>query len=171
MNLTIRKATVKDAVLIADISRKSFYDTFAADNTKEDMELFLAEQFSRGMLMMEVGKRNHTFYLAYADKQIAGYVKLKESASPPGLPAASGLEIARLYSLKEFIGKGVGKLLMETSLAHAREIDKEAVWLCVWEKNHRAIDFYTAFGFQKFGDIQFQLGNDVQNDWMMWRKA
>lgn len=171
MNLTIRKATVKDAVLIADISRKSFYDTFAADNTKEDMELFLAEQFSRGMLMMEVGKRNHTFYLAYADKQIAGYVKLKESASPPGLPAASGLEIARLYSLKEFIGKGMGKLLMETSLAHAREIDKEAVWLCVWEKNRRAIDFYTDFGFQKFGDIQFQLGNDVQNDWMMWRKA
>lgn len=171
MNLSVRKATSKDAILIADISRQSFYDTFAADNTEEDMELFLSEQFSRRMLMMEVGQPQHIFLLAYADKEVAGYVKLKQSARPAALPAASGLEIARLYSLKAFIGKGVGKLLMEASIAHAKELGKEAVWLCVWEKNQRAIDFYTAFGFQKFGDIAFQLGNDVQNDWMMWRKA
>jgi diamine N-acetyltransferase len=171
MKLSIRKATGRDALLIADISRQSFYDTFAADNTKEDMKLFLSQQFSRRMLMMEVGKREHTFFLAYADDQIAGYVKLKESPCPAALPAAGALEIARLYSLKAFIGQGVGKLLMETSIGHARELGKEAVWLCVWEKNQRAIDFYTAFGFQKFSDTVFQLGNDVQNDWMMWRKA
>jgi ribosomal protein S18 acetylase RimI-like enzyme len=39
----------------------------------------------------------------------------------------------------------------------------------VWEHNQRAIDFYTRWGFEKFGDIDFLLGNDLQNDWMMQR--
>ena len=44
-------AAKKDAELIADISRQTFYDTFAEHNTKEDMDKFMSEQFTRGRLM------------------------------------------------------------------------------------------------------------------------
>lgn len=166
MNLSIRYATAADAALIADMSRQTFYDTFARDNTKEDMDKFLSEQFTRGALMMEVGLREHSFLLAYAGEEPAGYVKLRDGKKPLDIKVAA-IEIARIYVVKDFIGKGVGKLLMQACIDEAKKKDKETLWLCVWEKNQRAIDFYTAWDFQKFGVCNFILGNDLQHDWMM----
>ncbi|RYF87336.1 MAG: GNAT family N-acetyltransferase [Chitinophagaceae bacterium] len=167
MSISIRMATREDAVLIADISRQAFYDTFAADNTKEDMEKFLEEQFTRGRLMMEVGSPENTFLLATIDNEVAGYVKLRDGKLPDELKGSTALEIARLYAVKEFIGKGVGAALMQVSLDIARKKQKQFVWLGVWEKNKRAIDFYTRWGFEKFGEWDFLLGNDLQRDWLM----
>ncbi|MDB5207126.1 MAG: family N-acetyltransferase [Flavisolibacter sp.] len=166
MNLSIRHATTFDAALIADMSRQTFSDTFAPDNTNENMDKFLSEQFTKGALMMEVGLKEHTFLLAYADEEAAGYVKLRDGKKPPEIKGTA-IEIARLYATKSFIGKGVGRLLMEACIDEARKKEKEIIWLCVWEKNKKAIDFYTAWGFQKFGECDFVLGDDVQHDWMM----
>jgi len=47
------------------------------------------------------------------------------------------------------------------------DIKKEIVWLGVWEKNNRAISFYKKWGFEKFGEHSFTLGDDIQNDWLM----
>ncbi|HEY0065991.1 MAG TPA: GNAT family N-acetyltransferase [Flavisolibacter sp.] len=171
MGFSIREATIDDAVLIADISRQTFYDSFAADNTKENMDKFLREQFTRGKLMLEVGTRDTTFLLAYHNSEIAGYLKLRDGRKPAALSGMNVLEIARLYALSTMIGKGVGRLLMQKSIGTAQERNKEAVWLGVWEKNHRAIDFYTRWGFEKFGEQDFLLGDDVQNDWLMMRRV
>ena len=65
------------------------------------------------------------------------------------------------------IGKGVGSQLMEASLHEARRKNKEVVWLGVWERNQRAIDFYLKWGFEKFDETDFLLGDDVQRDWLM----
>jgi ribosomal protein S18 acetylase RimI-like enzyme len=166
MNLSICYATTADAALIADMSRQTFFDTFAPDNTKEDMDKFLSEQFTRGTLMMEVGLREHTFLLAYADEEAAGYAKLRDGKKPLEIKGAA-IEIARLYATKDFIGKGIGKLLMQACIDEAKKKEKETIWLCVWENNKRAIDFYTGWGFQKFSECEFVVGNDVQHDWMM----
>jgi len=166
MNLSIRYATTYDAALIADMSRQTFSDTFGPDNTKEDMDKFLSEQFTKGALMMEVGLTEHTFLLAYADEEPAGYAKIRDNKKPLEIKG-SAIEIARLYATKKFIGKGVGRFLMQACIDEARKKEKETIWLCVWEKNKRAIDFYTAWDFQKFGECDFVLGDDVQRDWMM----
>ena len=167
MSLTLRRATKDDAALIADISRQTFYDTFAADNTEEDMAKFLNEQFTKGRLMLEVGAPENLFLLAYCDDEIAGYVKLREGKKLAALNGMASLEIARIYVLKDFLRKGVGKLLMQASLDIAKERGKEVVWLGVWEHNQRAIAFYTAWGFEKFGEVDFLLGDDLQRDWLM----
>jgi ribosomal protein S18 acetylase RimI-like enzyme len=167
MSLSIRYATKDDAALIADVSQKTFYDTFAADNTPEDMEIFLSEQFTKGRLMLEVGSPGNEFLLAYKNNAVAGYVKLREGKVPLKLKGKNLLEIARLYVLKEFIGERVGAQLMQRSIDIAREKNKEAIWLGVWEKNQRAIDFYRKFGFEKFSECDFLLGKDLQRDWMM----
>lgn len=78
MIFSLRYATKDDAALIADVSRQTFYDTFAADNTKADMDKFLKEQFTKGRLMMEVGARENIFLLAYSNDAVAGYVKMRE---------------------------------------------------------------------------------------------
>ena len=169
MSFSIRTATKEDATLVADLSRQTFYDTFAPENSKADMDKFMNQQFTRGKLMLEVGTSDNTFLLAYYEKEIAGYVKLRESRPPKSLQYDQALEIARLYAVTGLIGKGVGSYLMQVSLDLAREKGKEAVWLGVWEKNARAISFYTKWGFQKFDDTYFLLGDDMQRDWLMYK--
>ena len=82
MNLTIRYATENDAALIADISRQTFYETFAPLNTKANMDIFMNVQFTKGRLMLEVGQRGNIFLLAYLNEEIAGYVKLRDTRIP-----------------------------------------------------------------------------------------
>lgn len=167
MSLTIRLATAGDAAVIADLSRTTFYESFAADNTKEDMDKFMNEVFTREALIKEVGAPGNIFILAEDGDQVVGYARLRESNKPPELGEASTLEIARIYAATNSIGKGVGKALMEKSLAIAKELKKDIVWLGVWEHNRRAIDFYTKWGFEKFSTHVFQLGDDPQTDWLM----
>jgi ribosomal protein S18 acetylase RimI-like enzyme len=171
MSLTVRYATKEDALLIAEISHQTFYQTFAAHNTKADMEKFLREQFTRGKLMMEVGTPENIFLLAYDGKEVAGYAKLRDSRIPNGIGSPKALELARLYAMHNMIGKGVGSFLMQSCIDIAKQKEKDYLWLGVWEKNIRAINFYAKWGFEKFGETDFLLGDDVQRDWLMKRSC
>jgi ribosomal protein S18 acetylase RimI-like enzyme len=164
MPVTIRHATAKDAALIADLSRQTFYETFAAQNTAADMEKFMQEQFTREALMAEVGAAGNLFLLAFLDEEPVGYARLRETETP------GEMELARIYAVAAALGKGVGKALMQAAIALARAQGKHTIWLGVWEHNQRAIRFYTTWGFEKVGEHDFRLGNDVQCDWIMQKK-
>ncbi len=132
MNFAIRAATKEDAVLIADISRQTFYETFAADNTKVDMDKFLNEQFTSTRLISEVSLQENYFFLAYDNNEVAGYLKLRENKQSKLLTEKPSIEIARIYSIKKMIGKGIGKLLMQKSIDIAKQKQKQIIWLGVW---------------------------------------
>ena len=163
----IRLAGKDDAETIADLSRITFHETFAPHNTQRDMEIFLKEQFTKHSLIAEVGAAINTFYLAYAGDQLAGYVKLRDHEIPKELKGFSCLEIARIYATASMIGKGVGSRLMQHSIDIALQKQKQVIWLAVWEKNQRAMDFYQRWGFEIFGKQIFVLGTDLQKDWLM----
>jgi ribosomal protein S18 acetylase RimI-like enzyme len=83
------------------------------------------------------------------------------------LKEENGLEIERIYVLKEYQGRKAGKLLLEKALEAAAEGNKAYVWLGVWEENTAAIGFYERYGFREFNRHVFRLGNDEQTDIMM----
>ena len=165
--ITVRVATKRDAEFIADMSRRTFYETFALENTKEDMDKFMNEQFTREALIKEVGAKDNIFLLAFDEEQPVGYARIRENNNPPSLGTANAIEIARIYAATNTIGKGIGKALMQKCIEIAKTGNREIVWLGVWEKNQRAIEFYKKWGFEKFADHDFILGNDVQKDWLM----
>lgn len=163
----IRFASNKDAPLIARLSRKTFYETFAEFNTSSNMEKFMQEMFSQDLLEKEVGIPGNIFLLAYRNGKLAGYVKLKENSPLPGDVRNNVMEIARFYALKEMIGKGVGSAMMRACVNLARDAKKRMLWLGVWELNNRAIEFYNKWGFEKTSTHVFILGEDKQTDWIM----
>lgn len=165
--ITIRLANEKDVNLIKNISWQTFFDTFHPYNVKEDMELFLKTNFNEETVRNEIHDKRNTFVIAYIKKQVAGYAKLAESENPEELGALKAVEISRIYASKEKIGTGVGKALMEQCLQFAIGKNKDVIWLGVWENNQKAIQFYRRWGFEKFGEHFFMLGNDRQNDWLM----
>lgn len=167
--LIIRKADANDAALIAQLSRETFYDSFAKHNTAENMEKFMREQFAVHTLMDEVEQPQNIFLLAFLGKDIAGYVKLVEGEIRTGEENFDAIEIARIYTTTALNGKGIGSHLMQACIDLAIEIKKELIWLGVWEHNLAAIRFYKRWGFEIFGSHEFVLGDDHQNDWLMKR--
>lgn len=167
--ITIRFATHEDAGLIADLSRLTFSETFGYLNTKANMDKFMNEQFTRENLMAEVDEPGNMFLLAYDDEKAVGYVRMREGEKYEAFSGKDSIEIARIYVINSCIGTGVGKELMRKCIFLAKEMKKDIVWLGVWEKNPRAIAFYEKWGFEKFDEHDFVLGDDVQRDWLLMK--
>lgn len=168
--IRLRIATREDAAMVADLARRTFYETFAPSNTEENMRIYLEEQFPRERQMEQVGTPGSTFILAMLGDEAVGFASLRESEPPQGLKGERAIEIGQLYSDKRYIGKGVGAALMQACIDLARQRSKEWIWLGVWSQNHRAKAFYSKWGFERFGEYLFILGLDAQTDWWMRRK-
>lgn len=168
--IRIRRANAGDAAVVADFSRRTFFESFARYNTEENMRLYLDEQFPREKQMAEVGAPGRVFLLAYLEEDLVGYASLREAPPPAGLQGENAIEIVQLYADQRMIGRGVGPALMRACLAAAREQGRDWIWLGVWEHNHRAQAFYRKWGFERFGEHLFFVGLDAQTDWWMRRR-
>ena len=171
--MQIRKATIEDAEILTKIAWKSFYDAFAEHpaNHPDDMKSYMDDAFSFKTISAELTEKDSIYFVAEIEDKIVGYAKLKTNSREEGISGENPLELCRLYSLSEFIGKGIGKALMLKCLEFAKSNGHDIFWLGVWEFNYRAQEFYKKFGFEKCGEHIFQLGNDPQTDWLMERKV
>ncbi len=149
------------------IGKQTFAETFADTNTEENMQKYLEESFLTTKLLSELTNPNSEFYFALLHKKVIGYLKINFGEAQTEIKDSNALEIERIYVLKEFQGKKVGQLLYETALNRAKQINVDSLWLGVWEKNSKAINFYKKNGFVEFDKHIFQLGDDAQTDIMM----
>lgn len=157
--IAIRRATTADAAPLAVFARRCFDETFAAYNTREDMEAYLSKAFGKRQQHAEITDPDWVTLLAESGGAIAGFAQIKLEPEC--------IEIHRFYVDRAFHGKGVAQSLMAESEAIAAARAAKRVWLGVWERNDRAIAFYKKCGFRDCGSQQFILGSDVQTDRVM----
>ncbi len=165
--MNIRYGTTEDAEILSELGRKTFYDTFAKDNTTENMYAYLKKSFSLEIQSKELSEPNVIFLIAEMENKSIGYAQLILDSKHESLKGTKPLEIRRIYATQEYLGKGVGKELMKASIREASERGCNCIWLDVWEKNPRAINFYKKWGFKEIGTQTFKLGDDLQNDFIM----
>ncbi|MGO8968641.1 MAG: N-acetyltransferase family protein [Myxococcaceae bacterium] len=166
---TIRTATAQDAEALAELGRRTFQETFAKDNRPDDMARYLADHFGAALQREELADPSSRFLLLLAEATPAGYVKVRRG--PAQVPGRSPLEICRFYVNRAWHGSGGAPALMRATVALAQHEAHDALWLAVWEHNARAIAFYQKHGFTRVGEQPFQLGADLQTDWVMAREV
>jgi diamine N-acetyltransferase len=166
-DIEITQVTLSYIGPLQQISRQTFTETFAAGNTEENLKKYLADNFSIEKLTAELNDGSAEFYFAKLQNKIIGYIKLNSGQSQTEIKDDNAVEIERIYVLKEFYGKNVGKALYEKAIQVARQKKADYIWLGVWEENPRAIQFYKKNGFIEFDKHIFILGNDEQTDIMM----
>ncbi len=166
-NIDIIKVSLNDLENLQIISKITFFETFSALNNAEDMAKYLNENLSLDKLNIELSDSNSAFYFAISNNKTIGYLKLNFGAAQNELKNKQCLEIERIYVLKEYHGKKIGQLLYDKAIQIAKEKNVNYVWLGVWEKNLRAINFYKKNGFVGFDKHIFKLGDDEQTDIMM----
>lgn len=77
------------------------------------------------------------------------------------------LEIERIYIRKNHQKHGLGKKLFNKAVEVALMLDKQKIWLGVWEKNENALAFYKKMGFVQQGQHSFYMGDEEQIDLIM----
>lgn len=166
-DIEIIKVKLADITDLQSIGRQTFFESFADQNTAEDMQKYLDDNLSIDKLKNELADKNSEFYFATLDNKVIGYLKINFGQAQTELKDKSSLEIERIYVLKDFHGKNVGQVLCNKAIDIAKQKKLDYVWLGVWDKNPRAINFYMKNGFVEFDKHIFMLGNDKQTDIMM----
>ena len=170
--IKIRQATPDDAQLLTDLSYTTFWDAFAhhPKNSPEDLSHYMRQAFNIDQIASELADSNSIFLIATIDEKPAGYAKLILNSIEEGVTASRPIELSRLYSQQEFLGRGVGQNLMDACFDRGQAEGCDIMWLGVWEYNPRAQRFYEKNGFIVVGKHTFQLGADPQTDLLMQRQ-
>jgi ribosomal protein S18 acetylase RimI-like enzyme len=162
---TLRDATPADAAQLAEFAARTFRETFAADNTSEDMHAHLESSFSPEKQRLEIANRDiDTLILVDAADRWLGFAQLRLGSSAPGVPPAGSIELWRFYVDQPWHGKGVAGALMNGAKQRASWRGAGSLWLGVWERNARAQAFYRKHGFEAVGRKTFVVGSDPQTD-------
>lgn len=165
--IEIKKATTTDLETIQEISIQTFKETFTAVNTPENIANYIHQSFSTTQLIAELNRVDSHFYLAYSNEKVVGYLKINLGDAQTETINNNALEVHRIYVIKSFHGKNIGQLLLDKAKTIAQSTGVEFIWLGVWEKNYRALQFYTKNGFVVFDKHVFTLGQDKQTDLLM----
>ncbi|MGB0930145.1 MAG: GNAT family N-acetyltransferase [Chitinophagales bacterium] len=152
---------------LKQISRKTFSDAFASMNSKENMLLYLSTAFSDEKLSAELTEENSQFYFAKYREETVGYLKISFDSVQTDLQDKDAMELERIYIKSTFQGKGIGKKLLSQAISIAQKKKVNYIWLGVWDKNEKAIQFYKKNGFEIFSSYSFQMGNESQTDYLM----
>ncbi|MBD3582146.1 GNAT family N-acetyltransferase [Flavobacterium selenitireducens] len=165
--ISIRKVGQADLETLRQLSIKTFRDSFADANSKEDIDTYIAESRSTDRIASEFANPESKFYFAVSVEQPVGYMKLNRGMAQNECKDENAMEIQQIYVDKGFQNLRIGQSLLDVAFDHASNLQLDFVWLGVWEHNHDAIRFYEKNGFVVFGKHDFRLGKDLQTDLLM----
>jgi len=167
MDISIRNSKVEDAGALAISAAKLFHQTYVGQMPVQDLEMYIADDFSREQQLQELENAAITTLIAEVDGKLIGYAQLRNKPVPVTNNYESSVELWRIYLDKAFQGKGVGRQLLSRVGEAARSISSENIWLGVWERNQKAISFYESCGFVAVGIQEFKIGSEIHNDIVM----
>ena len=165
--VTIQPIQIQQVETLIELGKKTFTETFAPHNTKTNLDFYLTNSFTVEKLTNELGNTNSRFYFAIVNEVEAGYLKINFKDAQTELQNPLSMEVERIYVLQSFQGMKIGQALMEKAVEEAKNNHCDFLWLGVWEKNEKAIQFYKKNGFEIFGSHVFQFGDEEQHDLMM----
>lgn len=157
------------AQTLTDLGKRLFRETFAAQNTPENMQAYLDENYRLDVQMKELEDSKMDTYMAFDENQEpVGFCQLTQNDKLYDfIEDRRAIELQRIYVDKRFAGKGIGKALFNKAIARAKELGRKTIWLGVWEHNATALKFYEYQGFYRVGEHQFFMGEQVDNDYIM----
>ena len=151
VDMTIRKATVDDAVGKGYVHYQSWVETYTG--------LFPDDVMSRLSLEKSIEnarKYPENTYVAILDDKIIGFSCYLESRDEDLEDTG---EIMAIYILKEYQGNGVGKKLMEVCYNELSNYSKLSLW--VLGCNKKSVGFYERQGFIADGKTKMFHGLEV----------
>ena len=170
MYITLTRCTLEDSQMLQEIGCETFKETFENQNSPENMTSYLEEAFNIKQVENELSNPSSQFFFVSVHDEVAGYLKVNTGDAQSEEMDDDSLEIERIYIIHKFQKLGLGKYLFNKALDIAFKENKSRIWLGVWEKNKKAISFYSRLGFVQTGEHSFFMGDEEQTDFIMVKR-
>lgn len=158
-SVRVAAADAVDVAELAAVAARTFPLACPPSVTRANIASFVDANLSVARFGEYLTDPQRLILTARLDDRIVGYAMLVRDDR--------GVELSKLYVLPENHGAGVSTALMDAALSAAAEWGAVRVWLGVNQKNQRAQRFYEKCGFAITGTRTFQLGDDIENDYVM----
>lgn len=168
--IDIARATIDDALLLADLSTVTFIQTYSETCSGEDMVAFLDAHFDVNILKEDVYDKENYYFIAYVDDIPAGFIRFRKEYVALDSTLTGVINLKSIYVLHEYQNQKVGASLIEFTIQFAKQENISTVTLSVWENNNKAIAFYKRFQFIDSGKrTLFLIGKTAQRDHIMMK--
>ena len=169
MRVELKRGTLNDLFTLKELVSMNYIDTCDKDITQAYITEYIDKTFTIPKLSKELTREDSLFYLLYVDKKLVGYTKLNKYEAQLDIKSPKSLEIEKIYILKYYQSKGLGKILLNEIIRIAKNDNKEFIWSGVLEKNKNAISFYNKNGFKQIGRFPFKVENYIKTGFIMQR--
>jgi ribosomal protein S18 acetylase RimI-like enzyme len=150
---------LKHKALLAELGGSTFYEAFAAHQSKEDMDEYVGKTYAISAIEKNLLNAEVIYYAAYNSEMDLGYIKLLENKSANKLNGRV-MELEKIYVRQAAHGSKVASFLMQKAIDLAVEKKYQYLYLGVWQNNERALAFYKKFGFKVFDTPQLSIGRN-----------
>jgi diamine N-acetyltransferase len=156
--ISIKKADLSHAPIIASLGRITFAQTFGDLFTKLELEKYLSETFNLNKISNSLSKQNNLYWIAYFNENAVGYAKIKLNSKIENIDCVDQIQLQKIYVLKEYLDKKIGSALLNEIISIKELTAGSILWLVVLSTNGRAIRFYEKSGFKKLRKHYHQIG-------------
>lgn len=165
----IRRATIADAELLAELGARTFVESFGQLYAPDDLAAFLADSHAPAAYARCLSDPAYALWIAEVDGSAVGYAQ----AGPCGLPhedvRPGDGELKRLYLRRDTQSGGIGGQLFAQVLAWLLRDGPRTLWISVWSENHGAQRFYARHGFEHVGEYAFIVGQQRDREFIYRR--
>ena len=159
--INFRKANEKDIGLIRELAEKSWNAAYKDILKKDQIDYMLAEMYSEEVVLSQIKSSNYQFYFMEKEQISAGFLGFENHYEE------NTTKLHRIYLLKDFKGKGLGKLALKFLKEKVSAVSDHRIILNV-NKNNAAQKVYESQGFKVFAEGIFDIGNGyVMDDYFM----
>ncbi|CAN5543142.1 GNAT family N-acetyltransferase [soil metagenome] len=170
----VAAASPSDLDELADVAARTFPLACPPSATEDNIAAFIAAHLSAEKFRGYLTDPERTVLVAKEGNVAVGYAMLIR-----GLPddddvrravtVLPTVELSKIYVLPSSHGSTASAALMTASLEYARSAGAASIWLGVNQENQRAQRFYTKHGFTVTGTKGFQLGANLEHDYVLTR--
>jgi diamine N-acetyltransferase len=169
----VRPALLEDVPALARLAAITFPLACPPGSTAADQQAFIDAVLSAERFEQYVTDPQRDVLVA-VDGDLLGYTMLiaGEPTDPDvqrALTLAPTIELSKCYVHPDHHGAGTASALMQHSLDGARARGAAGMWLGVNQHNARAQRFYARHGFAVVGVKHFQVGDRLEDDYVLER--
>lgn len=163
--IKIRKAKKADIEILALLGRLTWAESHGNYiDDKKMLSNYLDENFSISKTKENINDSKQLFYIMYADDLPIGYAKIIVNAIQENVVSENNCRLERIFILNDFLPLKVGHQLLTYVEEQAKALQLDTMWLSVYIKNSRAINFYERNEFKNVGKLNFIVnGKEYEN--------
>ncbi|MCF6224091.1 MAG: GNAT family N-acetyltransferase [Flavobacteriaceae bacterium] len=121
-----------------------------------DQVAYMLNKFQSAVAIKNQIDDEYQYFQVYIDDISVGYFSF--------IKRDTSLFLSKIYVLKKYRGKGVGKFMMDFVLQKAMQLNLISIVLTVNKENKNSIEAYEKMGFQNMGSLVADIGNGFVMD-------